>query len=72
MVVRGDVIALHHSHDNTAYSDGMKGYKVNEVYTRSKWGGVVPINEPNALNFRTIATGEIHRFKLRELETARP
>lgn len=40
LIVDGNCVAWHQSHPQTAYSDGGKGWSINEAYTRQKWGGV--------------------------------
>lgn len=40
LIVDGNCVAWHQSHPQTAYSDGGRGWSVNEKYTVQKWGGV--------------------------------
>jgi len=39
-VIDKSVVAWHQSHAQTAYSDELKGWKINQEYTMKKWGGI--------------------------------
>lgn len=40
LILDGNFLAYHQSHDQVAYSDKGYGWTINETYTREKWGGV--------------------------------
>ena len=40
LVVDLDTMCFHQHHEQTAYSDGLKGCETNKAYTGEKWGGI--------------------------------
>lgn len=42
LIVDLSVTAWHQSHEQVAYSDDGRGFKLSEDYTRQKWGGAIP------------------------------
>lgn len=50
LLVQGSAFAFHQSHAQLAYSDNLAGWAINEAYTRQKWGGLVPFNDPQCLS----------------------
>jgi glycosyltransferase involved in cell wall biosynthesis len=53
MVVDGRCMGWHQSHQQQAYSDDMKGWKINEAYTREKWGGIPWYRDDDPLEIET-------------------
>lgn len=45
LVIDGEIMCVHQSHAQTAYSDNLMGWKVNRDYTHRKWGGVNPFEQ---------------------------
>lgn len=41
-VIDKSCVVWHQSHEQRAYSDDLVGWKINEKYTKEKWGGSVP------------------------------
>jgi glycosyltransferase involved in cell wall biosynthesis len=53
MVIDDEIECIHQHHPPTAYSDGMRGFKISEKYTQMKWGGI-PFR-PNDVSLNWIA-----------------
>lgn len=49
LLIQGNAILYHQSHPQSFGDIGNEGWEINQAYTRKKWGGLVPFNDPGCL-----------------------
>jgi glycosyltransferase involved in cell wall biosynthesis len=54
------LVVKHQSHPQIAYSDNLEGWKINEAYTREKWGGI-PWCDPRVMRAETSLSVAVER-----------